>query len=56
MLFDESLNDVTQNCQMDILVKFFDSITCKVKVRYLDSRFLGHSTHQDFYDQFSNAA
>ena len=53
--FDESLNDVTQNCQMDILVRFFDSITCNVKVRYLDSRFLGHSTHQDLYDQFSNA-
>ena len=53
--FDESLNDVTQNCQMDILVRFFDSIICKVKVRYLDSIFLGHSTHQDLYDQFSNA-
>lgn len=53
--FDESLNDITQNCQMDILVRFFDEIDQKVKVRYLDSRFIGHSTHQDLFNHFTDA-
>ena len=53
--FDESLNNITQNCQMDILVRYFDSIDHKVRVRYLDSKFLGHSAHQDLFDHFSSA-
>ena len=35
--FDESLSDVTQSCQMDVLIRYFDSIDRKVKMRYLDS-------------------
>ena len=53
--FHESLNDITQNCQMDILVRYFDSIDRKVRVRYLDSKVLGHSAHQDLFDHFSSA-
>ena len=45
--FDESLNDVKQSCQMDVLIRYFDSIDRKLKMQYLDSRFLGHSTHPD---------
>ena len=30
--FDESLNDYTQNCQMDILIRFFDHVEDRVKV------------------------
>ena len=53
--FDESLNDVTQSCQMDVLIRYFDSIDRKVKMRYLDSSFLGHSTHHDLFDQYNIA-
>ena len=40
--FDESLNDITQTCQMDILIRYWDS-NDSVKVRYQTSSFLGHS-------------
>ena len=53
--FDESLNDVTQSFQMDVLIRYFDSVDRKVKMRYLDSRFLGHSTHRDLFDQYSHS-
>ena len=51
--FDESLNDVTQSCQMDVLTRYFNSVDRNVKKRYLDSRFLGHSTHRDLFDQYN---
>ena len=38
--FDESLNDYTQNCQMDILIRYFDHVDDRVKTHYLDSNFL----------------
>ena len=53
--FGESLNDVTQSCQMDVLIRYFDSIDRKVKMQYLDSRFLGHSAHCDLFDQYNVA-
>ena len=34
--FDESLNDYAQNCQMDILIRYFDHVEDRVKVRYID--------------------
>ena len=30
--FDESLNDVAQSCQMDVLIRYFDSVDRKVKM------------------------
>ena len=48
--FDESLGDVTQSCQMVALIRYFDSVGRK------DSRFLGHSTHRDLFDQYNIAA
>ena len=53
--FDESLDDYTQNCQMDILIRYFDHVEDRVKVCYLDSKFFGHATHQDFFIQFMQA-
>ena len=50
--FDESLNEVTQLCEMDLLVRFFDHLENKVKIRYFDSRFFGHGTHKDLVKQF----
>ena len=54
--FDKSLNDVAQSCQMNVLIRYFDSVDRTVKMRYLDSRFLGHSTHCDLFDQYSITA
>ena len=53
--YDESMNEVTQNCQMDVLIRYFDGDDKQVKVRYLDSYFLGHSTNIDLFEQFKNA-
>ena len=56
VLFDESLNEQTQNCEMDILIRYFDDIENMVKVRYLTSNFMGHSTHTDLYREFSSTS
>ena len=40
---------------MDVLIGYFDSIDRKVKMQFLDSRFLGHSTHYDLFDQYNIA-
>ena len=53
--FDESLNKVTQNCEMDLLLRYFDSSDDRVKVRYFDSQFLGHATHGDLLHHFNEA-
>ena len=45
--FDESLNSKTQNCEIDVQIRFFDAKDIKFKTRYLDSQCLGHSTHSD---------
>ena len=50
--FDESLNDYTEKCQMDILIRYFYHEEHGVKDRYLDSLF-GHATHQDLFIQFT---
>ena len=44
---DESLNDVTQTCEMDLYVHFWDSVSNRVETRFFDSSFLGHKTQQD---------
>ena len=38
--FDESLNNYTQNSQMDISIRYFDHVEDRMKVCYLDSKFL----------------
>ena len=45
--FDESLNHITQSCQMDLLLRYWDNHDQQVKVRYWDSKFLGHTTNKD---------
>ena len=52
--FDESLNKVTQDCDMDILIRYFDSSENLVKTSFYDSRFLGHSTHSDLLEHFND--
>ena len=53
--FDESLNDVTQTCQMELMVRYWDINWNKVKVRYWNSKFLGHTTHTDLLHHFNDA-
>ena len=36
ILYDESLNPMTQTCKMDLLACYFDETEEKVKIRYLD--------------------
>ena len=54
MLLDESLNDTTHTCQMDILIRHWDS-NDNVKVRYWKSSFLEHSTHSDLLKHFNES-
>ena len=43
--FDESLNATVQDCEMDLLVRYWDSIKNRVQVRYWNSMFFGRGTH-----------
>ena len=55
IIFDESLNDVTQSSQMDVLVRFWDNSSNNVKVRFWDSSFLGHARHSDLLEHFNKS-
>ena len=50
------MNEVTQNCQMNVLIRYLDEDDVQVKVRCLYSSFLGHSTNVDLFEQFTNVA
>ena len=50
--FDESLNDVTQACEMNLYVRFWESVSNRVDTRYFGSSFHGHTTHQDLCSHF----
>ena len=43
----KSLNKVIQECEMDLMLRFWDTCNNKVQVRYWDSMFLGHATAAD---------
>ena len=53
--FDESLNKITQCCQMDLMVRYWDVNNSKVQVRYWDSTFLGHSAANDLLQHFNDS-
>ena len=40
--FDESLNSVTQSCEMDITIRYWDILAQIVRVRCWGSKFLDH--------------
>ena len=54
--FDDSLNNVVQEREMDILIRFWDNILNLVQVRYWNwnSMFLGHSTAADLIKNFND--
>ena len=50
--FDESMNRVTKNEQMDLVVRFWDDKLSQVASRYLGSEFLGHTRSEDLLGKF----
>jgi len=50
--FDESLNKVLQEEQMDLLLRFWDNELDRIVTRYFDSVFLGHTRAQDLLKMF----
>lgn len=53
--FDESLNKVAQKGQMDLIVRYWDSIKDEVATRYLTSTFLGHARARDLLEAFKSS-
>lgn len=53
-MFDESMNDTLQKSEMDIHLRYWDDATQQVKVRFYDSRFLGHTKHDDLLSNFKD--
>ena len=41
--FDEIMNSVTQRCQIDFIIRFWNEMEEQVQSRYWDSDFIGHS-------------
>ena len=52
--FDESLNVVIQQEQMDIHITFWNSDTKRVESRYYDTTFMGHTTANDLKEAFND--
>jgi len=52
--FDESLNEVTQTCEMDLYVRYWDATCNQVKMRYFGSSFMGHGTSTDILQHFED--
>ena len=50
--FDESLNKTVQECEMDLIIRFWDNLTNTVQVRFWNSMFLGYSTATDLVKNF----
>ena len=55
VLFDESLNRISQTCQMEILLRYWDNIAKMVKVWFWNSSYLGHATHKDLLEGFNSS-
>ena len=52
--YDESLNKVIQESEMDLVLRFWDTCKNKVQVRYWDSMFLGHATVEDLLEKIND--
>ena len=52
--FDESLNQVTQQCKMDLVIRFWNFTQNKIQVRFWNSVYFGHGTHVDLLKNFTD--
>ena len=50
---DESLNSATQNCEMDLFLRYWDNIESKLQVRYWNCIFMGHGSASDLFTKFN---
>ena len=50
--FDESMNSVTQKCQIDFIIRFWNEMEEQVQSRYWDSDIIGHSKATDILQHF----
>ena len=48
--FVESLNEVTQTCEMDLYVQYCDVACSQVKMRYFGSSLMGHGIYTVYYN------
>ena len=55
VLFDESLNRISQTSQIDILLRYWDNIAKMVEVRFWNSSYLGRATHKDLLEDFNSS-
>lgn len=51
-MFDESLNKVSQRCQMDFILRYWSNEKHQVVTRYFNSAFLGHTRADDLLAAF----
>ena len=51
VLYDETLNRVTKDEQMDLMIRFW--VGSLVQTRYWESQFLGHATAKDLLEKFN---
>ena len=52
--YDESMNKVIQESEMDLVLRFWDTCKNKAPVRYWDSMFLGHATAADLLKKIND--
>ena len=50
--FDESLNEILQKCQMDVVIKYWDSKKNEAVSKYFSSTFLGHASAEHLKTAF----
>ena len=55
ILFDESLNEKTQMCKMDVYICYWDSCNKQVNIRYWGIEFLGHTASKDLATSFNKS-
>ena len=51
--FDESLNDVTQKSEMDVIIRYWDNVDMEMKVWFCNASMLGYATNIDLLEHFN---
>ena len=46
---------VCEKGQMDLVCRYWDEVSNKVTVRYLNSAFMGHASSEDIHESFKSA-
>ena len=53
--FDEYSNRITQDEQMDVVFRYWDTTEATGKTRYYSSEFLGHTRAEDLFNKFEQS-